>query len=299
VPSVDLVIRPYRKPDDDAALKAVRHPEGAVRLPRDGVWGRVAEVGGTVAGFSRVDHWEEADSTRLYLLSGCVDPAFRRRGVGRALLAHQEAQAAAHWHADPGAGPALLGGNADINRPDTLALLLAAGYRIRFTLVDLARDPAGAAEVELPAGLAVRPVRESDHPRIHEVLQTCFAGSGHGQHAQTYADYLSDVRDFDLWLVAWDGDTIAAVLLNERGTDGSVDTPWVAVRPAWRRRGVARALLHRSLRLLADHGVTVATIRTVEENANRTVALYQEAGYRITARHPRYAKPLDQAAASR
>jgi mycothiol synthase len=71
-----------------------------------------------------------------------------------------------------------------------------------------------------------------------------------------------------------------------------VDTPWVAVLPAWRRRGVARALLQRSLRLLADQGVQKAIIRTVEENTNQTVALYEEAGYRVTARHPRYAKPL-------
>ena len=75
-----------------------------------------------------------------------------------------------------------------------------------------------------------------------------------------------------------------------------MDTPWVAVLPAWCRRGVARILLQRSLRRLAEHGVTTATIRTVQENTNHTVALYQEAGYRVTARHPRYAKPIAQAA---
>jgi mycothiol synthase len=293
-----LVIRPYRAPDH-AALKAIPQPDGHARQPRDGVWGRVAEVDGRVVGFSRVDHWQEADGTRLYLLSGCVDPAWRRRGIGRALLAHQEEQAAAHWRAQPGAGRALLGGNAGQNRPDAQALLAAAGYRVRFTLVDLARDPAGATDVDLPAGLAVRPVRTSDHAHIYEALQTCFAGAGHGQHLLTYQDYLGGVRDIDLWLVAWSSDDIAAVLINEREKDGSVDTPWLAVLPAWRRRGVARALLQRSLRLLADHGVTTATIRTVEENANRTVALYEQAGYRVTTRHPRYAKPLDQAARRR
>jgi mycothiol synthase len=292
----DLVIRPYRGPDDDALLKAMPQPEG---LPRDGVWGRVAEVGGAVAGCSRVDHWDEDDGTRLYLLSGYVDPAFRRRGIGRALLAHQETQAAAHWHADRGAGPALLGGNADENHPETLALLLAAGYRARFTLVDLARDPAGAPDSALPPGLTLRPVREQDHPGIHRTLQTCFADAGRGQHVPTYEEYLSGVRDVDLWLVAWDGDAIAAVLTNEREKDGSVDTPWVAVLPAWRRRGVARALLQRSLRLLAEHGVPKATIRTVQENTNRTVELYEQVGYRVTAHHPRYAKPLDQAATRR
>ena len=351
----------------------MRQVEGDVRLPKPGDdWARVADVGGTVAGFSRVDHWAEADGTRLYLLSGCIDPAWRRRGLGRALLAHQEAQAAAHWREHPGPGRALLGGNADETRPENVALLLAAGYRVRFTLVDLARDPAGATDPDqvrhpagrtnpnpvhdpasktnraaaldpvlatnsdsahktnpdpgrnpapatnpdqahdpapatnpdlthnpadktnpdLPPGLTLRPVREDHHPRIHQALEACFADSGHGQHERTYQDYLDDVRDVDLWLIAWDGDDVAAVIINERHKDGTVDTPWVAVVPAWRRRGVARALLQRNLRLLADQGVPTAKIRTVQENTNHTVALYESVGYRVTARHPRYAKPL-------
>lgn len=347
-----ILIRSYRGPDDDSALDAMPQPRGSVGLLRPGDRGWVAEVGGAVAGFARIDHWDEADGTRLYLLSGFVDPAFRGLGVGRTLLAHQEEEAAAHWHAFPGIGPALLGGNADQNHPDILALLLAAGYRSRFTLVDLARnlthdqtghpagdlrgdpggnlgsdlagdrggdpgsdpagdrggdptgDPAGdtggdpgrdltgALEVALPAGLALRPVREQDQPHIHRTLRICFADAGHGQHTQSYRDYLDDVRDVELWLIAWDGDEVAAVLINERKADGSVDTPWVAVLPGWRRRGVARALLQRSLRLLADHGIKEATIRTVQENTNHTVTRYEQAGYRVTARHPRYAKPL-------
>jgi ribosomal protein S18 acetylase RimI-like enzyme len=287
-----ILIRPYRGPEDDAALKALPQPAGQVRPLSDGDWGWVAETGGAVAGFARIDHWDEADGTRLYLLTCHVGPAFGGRGVGRSLLAHQEEKAAAHWQAHPCTGPALLGGNAGQDQPETRALLLAAGYRVRFTLVDLARDPAGAADTELPEGLVLRPVAEADHPRIHEALRICFADSGHGQHTRTYEDYLGDLRDVDLWLIAWDGGEVAAVIINERQQDGSVDTPWVAVRPAWRRRGVARALLQRSLRLLAEQGVTKAIIRTVQENANHTVALYEEAGYRVAARHPRYAKPL-------
>ena len=287
-----ILIRPYRGPNDDDVLRAMPQPEGRARPPRPDGLGWVAEMGGTVAGFGRIDHWDEADGTRLYLLTGCVDPAFQGQGIGRTLLAHQEEEAAAHWHAHPGTGPALLGGNAGPNQPVRTALLLAAGYRARFTLVDLARDPAGAADAALPPGLTLRPVHENDHPHIYEALRICFADAGHGQEIQTYADYLDDVRDVDLWLVAWAGDEVAAVIINERRKDGSVDTPWVAVLPAWRRRGVARAMLQASLRRLAEHGVKRATIRTVQENTNQTVTLYEEAGYRVFARHPRYAKPL-------
>jgi ribosomal protein S18 acetylase RimI-like enzyme len=283
-----LVVRPCHAPGDDAGVRAVRAAARAVEgdpgLPRP--HGLVALVHDRVVGFSRMDWWDEADATRLYLLSGCVHPQWRRRGIGRRLLAAQEAQAAAHWAAHPGDGPALLGGNAHPS------LLRRAGYRPRFTLVDLARDPAGAADIDLPAPLRLRPVEDDHHPLIFAALRTCFERSGLGQYRMTYDDYRTDISDTDLWLVAWDGDDIAAVLINERRRDGSVDTQWLAVLPRWRRRGIAMALLQRSLRLLAAAGVRTATIRTVQENPDRTVALYERAGYRVTARHPRFAKPL-------
>jgi mycothiol synthase len=251
-----------------------------------------AEVDGVPVGSSWMDWWDEQDGTRLYVLRGDVDARWRRRGIGRSLLAAQEELAAAHWRAHPDAARALLGANADDDRPDVQALLRAAGYRIRFTVVELARATAGADPAPLPGGLTLRDVEEDHHPLIHRLIQDCFADSGNGQQGRDWAGYRRDVRDTDLWLVAWYGDEIAALVVNERSGDGTADSPWVAVAPAWRRRGVAQVLLRHSLRRLAAHGIRTATIRTVQENRNRTVELYEKAGYRVTARHPRWAKPL-------
>lgn len=284
-----LVVRPCRSPGDDAGVRAVRAAvravEGDPRPPRPGD-DLVALVGDRVVGFSRLHWWDEGDGTRLYLLSGCVHPEMRGRGIGRRLLARQEQQAAEHWAAHSTGGTPLLGGNSHE------ALLCRAGYRPRFTVVDLERDPAGTPDAELPAPLRLRPVADEHHPLIFAALRTCFPPAGLGQHILSYAEYRADIRDTGLWLVAWDGGRIAAVLVNERRRDGSVDTQWLAVLPAWRRRGLATVLLRRSLRLLAARGVTRATIRTVQENPHRTVALYESVGYRVSARHPRYAKPL-------
>jgi ribosomal protein S18 acetylase RimI-like enzyme len=290
----DLVLRPYRPRDDDDAIRAIRAaaPRADADVEPPGPGDPVALRGGEVVGFGHMTWWDEADGIRLYLLSGCVHPGARRQGVGRRLLARQEERAAAHWAAQRSDGTPLLGGNADENRPGNLALLESAGYRVRFTVVELARDPAGASDVDLPAPLEVQPVVDDHHPLIFAALRTCFDRPGLGQLPMTYAQYRDEISDVDLWQVAWDGDTIAGAVLNERRPDGSVDTPWVAVLPAWRRRGVARALLQRNLRLLAAQGVRKAVIRTVQENPDRTVALYEAAGYRVTARHPRYAKPL-------
>ena len=294
----DVLLRPYRSPDDDSAIHsvrdAVRRVEGDVGPPGvDHPMNLVAEIAGSVAGYSRVDWWDEADGTRLYLLSGCVDPAWRRRGVGQALLARQEEQAVAHWRDHPGSGRAVLGANVGETRPDTVRFVRSAGYRLRFTVVDLMCDPAEApAGPALAAGLDLRAVEPAHHQLIHAALVTCFAGAGHGQQPIAYDEYLDDLQDTSLWLVAWDGDEIAAMVITERLADGSVDTPWLAVLPGWRRRGVAAALVGQSLRVLAEHGIREARIRTVQENTNDTVGLYERAGYRVVSRHPRYGKPM-------
>ncbi|MEV6489455.1 GNAT family N-acetyltransferase [Actinoplanes sp. NPDC051633] len=278
---------------DRTAIEAIAAADDARAPSLDDPLTLIAEHGGQVVGFGRIDWWEEADGTRLYRLSGAVDAAHKRQGVGRRLLAAQEAQAAAHWRAEPGPGRPLLGTNADASRPDRLALLHDAGYRVRFSLVDLARDTAGAEDRPLPEGLELRPVEEEHHPLIHAAIVTCFARHGLGFSAQSYADYRAEARDTDLWLVAWDDEGIAALATNERRADGSADTPYVAVLPRRRRQGLAQVLLHRSLRRLAAEGIRTATIRTTQENQDRTVELYEKCGYRVTGRIPRYAKRME------
>ncbi|WP_196279478.1 GNAT family N-acetyltransferase [Catellatospora vulcania] len=107
-----------------------------------------------------------------------------------------------------------------------------------------------------------------------------------------YDTYLAGVRDTELWAVAWAGDEIAGLATAERTGSRSADSPWVAVRPAYRRQGLALALVTRSLAAMREHGVTYAAIRTVAENPHRTVALYERAGYEVGRRMPRYRKPL-------
>jgi mycothiol synthase len=294
-------------------------------------------------GWGRLEWWDEADGTRLYLLSGGVAVPRRRQGIGSALLARLEDEAAALWRAETGAGTALLGGRIDSDDPETLALFTAAGYSVRFTLVDLARDPAGATgETALPPGVELRPVEPEQHPAIHAAIQASFDHVGLGQLPFSYAEYLADFgavfnagegavsnagedavfnagegavsnagedagfsagegASFNAGesagfngdaLVAWDEHGVAAVVINNVLEPGVADTPWVAVLPHRRRQGLASALLRRNLTRLAANGIREARIRTVQENPNDTVALYESLGYRITGRTPRYAKPL-------
>ena len=293
-----MLIRRYRGPADDPGLVRLR---AAVRAAEPGAWlperpdSLIAEDDdGVIAGYGWLDWWDEADGTRLFLLAGRIDPARRRRGLGRALLSRQEDEAAELWRRDPSAERALLGGNADPGQPAARALLTAAGYRVRFTVVDLACDPTEVEEpeAEIPSSLELRPVEPGHHPAIYAAVTACFADSRLGQVLITYADYLEEVQEPDLRLVAWDDEGVAAVVINEVLSEGVADTPWVAVLPRRRRQGLAAALLRRNFAVLASHGIREARIRTVQENPNKTVKLYESLGYRVTGRLPRYAKPL-------
>ena len=116
---------------------------------------------GEIVGFTWMHWWDEADGTRLYLLSGCVHPRRRRRGVGTALLRWQEEQATAFDRAESAAAASrAFGVNVAPHQAANLALLTAEDYRIAFTVVELTCDPHTHLDsgelAPLPGGLVLR-----------------------------------------------------------------------------------------------------------------------------------------------
>ncbi len=295
-------LRRYAGVGDDPAItrlrQAIRGVEGDVWLPgpdigeapAEAFW--LAEEDGAVVGMTAVVHWVEDDGTDVFLVAGGVHPARRGRGHGTAMLRRQEAYVTSLEQVPAGA---VLAGNADDSRPDAQRLLADHGYRPAFTVVQLTRpitDADGDGMSPLAPGLELRPVERAHHRRIHAAVEQCFRGSGHGFEPLGYPAYLAAVQDTDLWIVAWDGDEVAGLVVNERRADGSVDSPWVAVRPAHRRRGLATALLERSFAVMQRQGIGEATIRTVAENEHNSVGLYEKLGYHVVRRMPRFRKPL-------
>lgn len=64
----------------------------------------------------------------------------------------------------------------------------------------------------------------------------------------------------------------------------------VSIRPAYRRKGLARALLTRALHEVRSHGVKVIRINTVGEYKTRTCDLYRSVGFELVKMFPRYRK---------
>ena len=248
--------------------------------------GDVVVVDGTEVGTTGMRWWDEADGTRLYLLTGSVAPEHQGRGYGRRILAWQEGQAREHAAQDVG-GVRMFGTNPESERD--LALVRAAGYRVAFTRVRMTLTLREPRPVTLPDGVELRAATAADHRAVFEANAEVFGGSSLGYVQDSFEEFEADAAeefpDHELWTLAWDGDRLAGWVIS-----GLDDTPWVGVRPDWRRRGLASALLRANHARLWHHGVRTASLWTVLENPTGSVKLYESLGYRIVERQPRYRK---------
>jgi len=106
--------------------------------------------------------------------------------------------------------------------------------------------------------------------------------------------------DTDLWLIAWDGKEVAGGVWNAiyavENEELGLRRGWldsVFTRRAWRRRGLARALIRQSLVILRDRGMTSAALGVDGDNPTGALGLYEAAGFEIHERYTAFRKPME------
>jgi len=262
----------------------------------------LAEVGGQVIGYNQARWHDLEDGSRLYRHSGFLPPAWRGQGIGRAMVRAGErrlrALAAEHRHA----GPRFLEAKAYNTQPRAEELLLSEGYTPVRHFFDMVRPLAEVVPAApLPPGLAVRPVAPAHYRAVWDAMREAFAGCwGNPLFVEDdYARWQADAEfQPDLWQVAWEGDQIAGMVLNFIDADRNArygrqrgHTEDINVRVPWRRRGLARALILRSLALLRARGMTEAALNVDTANTP-ALELYEALGYRPVRRSTAYRKEL-------
>lgn len=213
--------------------------------------------------------------------------------VGPQLLAAMEARAAERGWPDVSLRSFALAADAPAH-----ALFEANGYQvIRSSYqmeVKLARPP---AEPVWPDGLRPRPfVPGTDDERVYEAQMDAFAD--HWEfHRQPYAEWrhwgFSPPFDPSLWFVVEDADEVAAVCLCSLRRGDEPGLGWVnvlGVRPPWRRRGLATALLLHAFHELKARGLQRVGLGVDAENVTGAVALYESVGMRQVRRSEIYEK---------
>jgi mycothiol synthase len=262
----------------------------------------LALVDGTIVGASQTDVRTRALGPN-HQVDGWVSPAFRRRGLGRALLHWAEARARKVALVDGRTGERSLSSWPDEDQAGAVALYEGEGYvivRYGFMMLRDLSDP--IPERRLPDGLEVRPVAEADHRRIWDADTEAFLdhwNAGERTDADFEGCFANPDLDTGLWRVAWDGDEVAGSVMNtvcpaENEALG-VRRGWldhVSVRRPWRRRGVASALIADSLRAIRDAGMTEAALGVDAENPTGALHVYENLGFRRARTGVSYRKSM-------
>ena len=157
-------------------------------------------------------------------------------------------------------------------------------------------------DAPLPDELEVRPFEESHNRPIWEALDEAFRD--HWGYVQgTEEDYQrflnSPTRKTDLWKVAWDGDQVAGMFLNNNFEHENVEfnrkrgwTDPICVRRPWRRRGLAKALIAESIQMFRDMNFDDTALGVDTNNPNSALKLYESMGYQLDKTWLAYRKSL-------
>jgi ribosomal protein S18 acetylase RimI-like enzyme len=263
----------------------------------------LAEVDGSLVALSTITWDDTTDGERHYRASGWVHPDWRRRGIGGAMWDRNEAriQTMAEGHADAGRRISM------VVLPDAdaggLAGVTRRGYHRVRIYHHMVRPDLDDIEVPpLPPGLDVRPPTMGELRPLWEAAIDAFS-EHFGAEDTTEAAYRrwrdDPLLDLSLLHIAFDGDEIAG------GVHGHIDpgeneangylrgwTDPIYVRKRWRRRGLATALMGRTLVALRDRGMTSAQLDVDSENENQALTLYEQHGFRVDRSASEWHKPL-------
>lgn len=263
-----------------------------------------AEVDGEVVGYAQTSWYEEPDGTRLYHHWGHVTPAWRRRGIGSAILGWLEDRQRAIAATHNSEGPRYHQSDADDAALATVALFTGAGYEIARRWYEMVRPlDEEIPDAALPPGLEVRPVTPDQYRQIWDADVEAFRDHwGFAEpKEEDYQRWLADpvVMMPEMWQIAWDGDQIAGQVRNfiHHAQNAQFNrlrgyTEFISVRRPWRRRGLARALILRSLRILKEQGMSEGALGVDTQNPSGALHLYESCGYRVEKSGAMYRKPL-------
>jgi ribosomal protein S18 acetylase RimI-like enzyme len=259
---------------------------------------------GSLAASIVVQQRLQGTAARRMFLWGVTHPERRGRGIGTAILRWGVERAEEILAAQPDDLPGIVEAFKEVRLADAVALHEAFGFRPARWYFDMRRD-LRAPRPAMPdlGSLEVLPYQESWADRVRLAHNEAFVhhwGSEPIPPEVWSRDFMGDPYfRGDLSFVAFDRAEIAGYTANYVATDDwqatGVREGWVGqlgVRRPWRRRGLATALLVRSMEAFEAAGLEAATLGVDAENATGALGIYERLGFRQIRRSVRLQRPF-------
>ena len=261
----------------------------------------VVERDGRVIGYADL---EVSPTSGRAWSDGVVHPDYWRQGIGAELVRVTEARILEKASATLAPEvPIKAQRHAMETSPGEIALLESQGYHYIRSFYEMRIELDQSVQAPpLPGGIVLRPFEREQHAQaVYEAFQEAFADHW-GFERNTYeewAHFLLDAPDvdFSMWKIAWDAATneIAGICLNGTYGEGDPQMAWtrtLAVRRAWRKRGLGLALLLHSFGMFQARGYLRAGLGVDASSLTNAVALYERAGMHVHKRTFAYEKTL-------
>ena len=268
------------------------------------------EVNDKVVGYTRVEWFVNSDGDWLGFNLAFLQPEWRRKGLGRVMLRFNERRLReiAAEQIENGTLDAVTARYfetyVDDGEAGKKALFLEEGYeavRYGFDMVRLLSEPVEVTP--LPEGIEVRPAKPEHYRTIWDAAEEAFLDHWNSV-PQTETDYQRFLKspNFDpgLWKVGWDGDQVAGSVLNFVNANENEEynrkrgyTEGISVRRPWRKRGLATALITRSLKMFQEMGMTEAALAVDAQNLSGALRLYESVGFQQVKQSATYRKRVD------
>jgi len=250
----------------------------------------VAEIDGRIVAYSWMNHRREASGDEIHPHRGYVHPAWRGRGIGTAMVRQAWRRAAARPLGEGPTDERMLQTFMLESETAGHALLNGLGYApVRYAF-RMRRDLSSPIpDLPIPSGLEIRPASLEQYRAIWEAEREAFQDHwGYSPWPEEAYHRFLEFPHYDprLWQVAWDGEQVAGLVLNYINVEENElfgrrrgYTEDIAVRRSWRRRGLASALIARSLAALKGNGMTEAVLGVDAENRTGALRVYERLGY--------------------
>jgi GNAT superfamily N-acetyltransferase len=263
----------------------------------------IAEIHGTPIAYSRVDWYQEENpNDRIYAHFVYIHPDRREKGVETAMITWCESRLKTIASQHPHDSNRFLQTYSSDRKPRFNQLLESMGYQRTRYFFEMSRPLEDIPEAELPKDVEVRPVMKADIRKIWDASIEAFRdhwGFAEPKEEDFIGYQESKYFQPDLWQVAWHGDQVVGSVMNyiDHDYNGKYHkkrgwTEEITTHRDWRRKGIAGALIVRSMHMHKNLGMTEVALGVDTSNLTGAHKLYSRLGYQQDKTMITYRKPI-------